>query len=161
MPNPQNNIERVHTAPAEKEKVERKREESHAREVREASKEFIEGVSEVVESVETGEVAEKTREDKRKGPQGSFPATTGQQVKAQLKSLILPRIEVMQIQIATAINKEIAFYEKQADRVSDKPFELNMVVAKIRELKDILSSLTHVTLETLKGWWLKFVKKSS
>jgi len=160
MPNPQNNIERLHTGPAGEEKVEKKQDESHAREVREASREFIEGVSEVVEGVETGEVAEKTGEDKKKGPQGRFPTTTGQQVKAQLKSLIIPRIEVMQIQIATAINKEIAFYAKEAERVSDKPFELNNVISKIRELRDILSSLTQVTFETLKNWWLKFVNRS-
>ncbi len=155
----QNNIERQHAGPAEKEKVEKKREDS--RELREASKEFVEGVSELVENVETSEVSEKTSEDKKKGPQGDqLPIKRGG-IKVQLPPLILPKIEIMQIQIATAIKREIMVLEKEAVRVSDNPFALTTVVGKIRTLKDILANLTHVTFETLKGWWMKFVKKSS
>ncbi len=157
MDNP-NTIERPGGGSPEREKPEKKREES--REVRETSKEFVEGVSEVVESVETGEVSEKTGEDKKKGPQGKFPSGGGAaQTKVQLQPLSLPRIEVMQIQIATAIKKEIAVLEKEAVRVSDKPFALSEVVGKIRDLRNILSNLTHLTFEALKGLWMKFVKK--
>ncbi len=158
MDNKPNNLERQHVSPSEKH-IEKKQDES--REVRETSKEFVEGVSEVVESVESGEVAEKTREDKKKGPQGQFPQKGGTKVQVQLPPLFIPRIEVMQIQIATAIKKEIAVLEKEAERVSDNPFALSSVVGKIRELRNMLSDLTHVTFETLKSWWMKFVKKSS
>lgn len=155
--NLRNNPESRERGPVEK--IKKKQEES--REVRETSKEFVEGVSEVVESVETGEVAETAGEDKKKGPQGKFPTKGGTATQVKIEPLVLPRIEVMQIQIATAIKKEIAVLEKEAERVSNNPFALNSVVGKIRTLKDMLADLTHVTFETLKGWWMKFVKKSS
>ncbi len=144
------------------EKVEKKQDES--RELREQSHEVGEGIAEVVEGVESAEsaeVSETTGEDKKKGPQGKIPQTGGKKIAFDLKPIDFPKIEVMQIQIATAIKKEIAVLEQEAARVSDKPFELSVVVGKIRELKDMLSNLTHVTIETIKGWWMKFVKKSS
>jgi len=159
MDNSRNNIEHQSTTPAEKEKIEKKQEGS--REVRETSKEFVEGVSEVVEGVESDEVGEKIGEGKKKGPQAQFPQKDGKKKSFQLQPLILPRIEVMQIQIATAIKKEIAVLKEEAKHVKDKPFELNAVVGKIRDLRNILANLTHVTFETLKNWWMKFVNKSS
>ena len=154
--NLQQTPERQKTSPAEK--IEKKQDDS--RELRETSREFVEGVSEVVESVESSEISEKTGEDKKKGPQGQFPQKGGGQVQVTLQKLILPRIEVMQIQIATAIKKEIVVLEKEAKKVVDNPFALTAVVAKIRQLRDILGNLTHATFETLKGWWMQFVKKS-
>jgi len=141
------------------EKIEKKQDES--RELRETSKEFVEGVSEVVESVETGEVAERTGEDKKKGPQGRFPVTGDRkQVKVDLQPIDYPRIEVMRIQIATEIKKEIVVLLREAVKVSNNPFALNAVIARIRDMKDVLSDLTHLTIEKLKDLWLKFVKRS-
>ncbi len=154
-----NSLDRQSGSPAEKERVEKKQDES--RELREASKEFVEGVAEVVEGSESNEVSESTGEDKKKGPQGTFPVKGGSKVQIHLQPLVIPGIEVMQIQIATAVHKEIAVLEKQAAKVSDNPFALSGVVGKIRELKYILANLTHVTFETLKSWWMRFVKKSS
>lgn len=158
MDNQRNIIEHQGSSPAEKGKIEKKQDES--RELREASKEFVEGVSEVVESAESGEIAEKTSEDKKAGPQGKFPTQAGRPVKLQPPSLVLPRIEVMQIQIAVAVKKEIAVL-MEAARVTKHPYELTGVLAKIRNLKDILSDLIHAPLETIKSLWMKFVKKSS
>ena len=154
--NLQHSPERQHAPSAEK--IEKKQDDS--RELRETSREFVEGVSEVVESVESSEIAEKTAEDKKKGPQGQFPQKGGGQVQVTLQKLILPRIEVMQIQIATAIKKEIVILEKEAKKVMDNPFAFTVVIGKIRNLRHILAELTHVTFETLKGWWMQFVKKS-
>jgi hypothetical protein len=159
MDHQRNSLESQNNVPAEKEKVEKRQDQS--RELQEASKEFIEGVAEVVEDVESNEIAESTSEDKKKGPQGQFPAKSGAKVQIQLPPLIIPRIEVMQIQIATAIKKEIAVLEKEAVRVSNNPFALTGVVLKIRQLKDILANLIHAPLDTLKGWWMKYVNKSS
>ena len=150
-----NTIEQQRTRPADK--PEQKKEDSSA--LREASKEFIEGVSEVVDV--SDEVAEGAGEDKKKGPQGQMPSKGGAAaIKAVLKPLVLPGIELMQIQIATAIKKEIVGLEKMASQLADKPFALTGVVAKIRELNYILHNLAHATLETLKGWWMKFVQKN-
>ena len=153
-----NNIERQSYTPAEKPEM---KQEDH-RALRETSKEFVDGVSELVDSVESGEVAEHIGEDKKKGPQGGFPVIgAGATIKAALKPLVLPGIELMQIQIGTAIKKEILVLEKMAEKVADKPFALTGIVAKIRELNYILHNLAHATFETIKGWWMKFVHKSS
>lgn len=147
--------ERQERGPSEK--IEKKQEES--RELRETSKEFVEGVSEVVESVETGEVAERTGEDKKKGPQGRFPGKGVKQVKVELKPIEFPKIEVMQIQIATEIKHEIAMLISEAKK-TNSPYELSGILGKIRGFRDILSELTHLTIEKLRDLWLKFVKKS-
>lgn len=147
--------ERRESGPAER--IEKKQEES--RELRETSKEFVEGVSEVVESVEAGEVSERTGEDKKKGPQGRFPGKGVKQVKIDLEPIEFPKIEVMQIQIATEIKQEIALLIQEAKK-SNTPYELSGILAKIRGFKDILSELTHLTIEKLRDLWLKFVKKS-
>lgn len=153
-----NIVERQRPTPAER--PEKKQEDNGA--LRQASKEFVEGVSELVESVESKEVSESTGEDKKKGPQGQMPAKGGAAaIKAAIKPLVLPGIELMQIQIATAIKKEIIVLEKMAEKVKDKPFALTGIVAKIRELNYILHNLAHATFESLKNWWMKFVKNGS
>lgn len=136
------------------------------REIKEASKEFIEGIGEVVDSVENaevsdGEVSENTGEDKKKGPQGSMKTGKAQAVKKDDDGVKVPSIEIMQIQIATQIKNEIRVLEKEMRSLSGSrfnPMKLNATVSRIRNLRDILSNLAHVTLETVKGWWMDFVK---
>ena len=127
------------TPTIEKRREEQKQQES--REVKETSREFVEGVSEVVESVENAEVAERTGEDKRKGPAGGIPVKNKPgNIQFKVPALVIPRIEVMPIQISTEIKTEIAGLEKEAMRVQDNPFALTMAVGKIRYLRDILSN---------------------
>jgi hypothetical protein len=157
------NTEKNINAPSEKQRPGQK-EEQKEREIRETSKEFIEGVNELVEGVEAaevseGEVSESAKEGKRKAPTGAIGATD----KAAVASKAMPSIEIMQIQIATQVKNEIKVLEKQAARMLRNPaefsaFKLNGIVAKIRELKDILAGLAYATVETVKGWWMKFVK---
>ena len=78
-----------------------------------------------------------------------------------MPALVIPRIEVMQIQISTEIKTEIAGLEKEAMRVQDNPFALTMAVGKIRYLRDILSNLSHANFETIKALWMKYVRKSA
>lgn len=154
--NTSNNVEQQRSVPVEK--PEKKQEEN--RELQKTSQEFVEGVAEVVENAE---VSEGLGEDKKKGPQGQFPSTKsgGSAIKTALKPLVFPGVELMQIQIATAIKREIVGLEKMAEKLADKPFALTGVVAKIRELNFILHSLAHATFDTLKNWWMKFVKNGS
>jgi hypothetical protein len=159
MVNQKNSVEHQRTPSIEKRREEQKQQES--REVKETSREFVEGVSEVVESVENAEVAERTGEDKRKGPAGGIPVKAAGNIQFKVPTLVLPRIEVMQIQISTEIKAEIAGLEKEAMRVQDNPFALTMAVGKIRYLRDILSNLSHATFETIKALWMKYVRKSS
>lgn len=115
---------------------------------------------------ETGEVAEGLGEGKKVAPTGGFPVKkAAAHIKVAAKALVVPTIEVMQKQVANAVREQIRVLETQArkiiqSRVTFEPFALNRVVAKIRELKEILTRLTEVTFETLKGWWLKYVNGS-
>ena len=131
--------------------------------LKETSKEFIEGVAEVVG--ETGEVSEEVKEGKKVGPATSMGGGAAGDTTVTPKAVFFPKIELMQGQIAKAIRHEIENLEKEARKMTSnpmefKPYALNGVVSKIRELKEILANLTHVTMETLKTWWLKYVKKA-
>ena len=135
------------------------------KEIKEASKELIEGISEVVEGAESsefveGDVSEKTREGKKKAPVTGIKGSSA--VRAE-DIAAPPTIEIMRIQISTQVKNEIRLLEKEAakllsGRAKFNPSKLNGVVAKIRELKDILANLAYVTSETLKGLWNKYVK---
>lgn len=135
------------------------------KEIKETSKELIEGISEVVEGAESsefveGDVSEKTREGKKKAP---VTGIKGASAAKTIEKATPPTIEIMRIQISTQVKNEIRLLEKEAarmlsGRVKFNPSKLNGVVAKIRELKDILTNLAYVTSETLKGLWNKYVK---
>ncbi len=137
------------------------------REINEASKEFIEGVGEIVDSVEDsevsdGEVSENTG-NKNKGSQGSMKTGKATQTAAT-DDTAPPSIEIMQIQIATQIKNEIRVLEKEMRSLQSgskfNPMKLNATVSRIRNLRDILSNLAHVAAETVMGWWKEFVKTS-
>lgn len=125
--------------------------------------EGLEGIAEII-----GEApSENQNSGKNKASAGSLTKSSqGQQKKAALKPIKIPTLEVMRVQIASQVNKEIKQLEKEATRMmmnpaKFSPFKLNSVIAKIRELKDILANLAFVTVETLKGWWMKFVGNGS
>ena len=135
------------------------------KEIKETSQEFVEGVSEVVEGTAEfveGEVGEVAREGKKKAPVTGIKG--GGAIKTDSRG-VPPTIEIMRIQIATQVKNEIRILEKEAAKLMSagkfNPSKLNGVVAKIRELKDILANLAYATKETLKSWWMKFVKEIS
>jgi hypothetical protein len=137
-------------------------EKESGKEIIATSKEFVEGVSEVVQGVEEaegaeGNITELSAEDKRK------IGDAGGGASAASKKREMPSIEIMQIQVATQIKKEIRILEKEAAKMIKNPnefsaFKLNGIIAKIRELKDILASMAFATVDAIKGWWVKFVK---
>lgn len=122
---------------------------------------IVEGAESGVES--SGEVAEKQSEDKSKGPAGQMKKSGGTAANPpKFKPVAYPKIEAMRYQVASAIKHEIHALEKEAKRLKNSgnfdPFKLNSVVGKIRSLKDLLAHLTYATLDTIKNWWLKYVK---
>ncbi len=142
------------------------REKSSGKEIKETAKELIEGVSEVVEGAEAaevveGRVGETTKEGKKKTAGG---IKTGVGAVAGLQKVSAPpTIEIMRIQVSTQIKNEIRILEKEAVKLMTgganfQPFKLNGIVAKIRELKNILANLAYASVETIKGWWMRFVK---
>ena len=142
-----------------------------SREFLNASKDFLNDLSNIVEAGDTSEisefvegaVSETTGESKNKAPQGSGKkaSSTGVEVK---KEKPLPSIEIMQIQVSTKIEKEIRVLEKEAAKLmsasgSDfSPHKLNSVIAQIRSLREILANLVYSTTDAIKSLWLKYVK---
>lgn len=139
---------------------------NESKEIRERSKGFIEGVSDVVDGAEMaevvdGEVVEATGEDKKNGSQGT-PAGKGHAVPATGKVNELPTIEIMRIQIATQIKSEVRILEKEVALLLSNgnfsPYKLNDVISRVRSLQHILVELAYASAEMLKDWWMKFVK---
>ena len=141
-----------------------KRQES--KEIKEKAGAFKEGLSEVVDMSEVAEVSddevsEQTGEDKKRGPQGKIKTGKAAAVK---KIFTIPSVEVMQTQIATRVKKEIAVLTHEAEKLANagkhdfSPFHLNEVLGKIRRLREILSALAYASAESIKNWWLEFVK---
>ena len=163
-----NNKEKESVLVPSAEKVQQKPVQS--REFLEASKNFIEGLSTIVESGETGEVAEFNEgnvaeisgEGRKKVSGGSFRGQSGALKKKKEEQP--PSIEIMQIQVATKIEKEIRFLEKEmaklisGSRANFSPHKLNDVVSRIRSLREILANMVYATAEAIKALWMKYVK---
>lgn len=142
----------------------KKGEESGSRELLEKQREFIEGVSEVVEGAEnaeltTGEVSERGGEDKKRAGAGTGKSSG----TVAMQSQALPELDVMIIQISTKIKKELAALEKERKIVMKNPakfspFKLNEIIMRIRELRDILADLAIQTADNIKQLWQRFVK---
>lgn len=138
-------------------------------ELKEKAHELIEGVSEMAESSEVSEfidqkVSEKSTEGKKKASGVGFRTDDKSGGKKIMGSI--PRVEVMRIQIATKVKKEIIALEKEAKNIlrspgKMEPFQLTLVVAKIRRLRELLASLAYATKETLMKLWEQYVKGTS
>lgn len=136
------------------------------KDLKEQAKEFIEGVSEVVEGAEApevseGEISEVAKEGKKKAPAGKGISKS----QTGAAKIVLPELDVMVIQIKTRVKKEILELErerKQLMRSSSKfsPFKLNQIVSKIRYLKDVLAELAYATADGVKQLWHKYVRGS-
>ncbi len=126
----------------------------------------VEGTVEgAMEGLSNGEISEGLSEE-NKGKQAGAGTFTGGSKAAQAllaKQIKIPSVDVMQQQVEIEIKKQIHVLEKEASKImmnpaKFSPFTLNGLVSKIRELKDILSMLAYATLETVKSWWLKYVR---
>lgn len=142
-------------------------EDSKSTEFKEKAHEIIEGISEMAESTEVSEIidqkiTEKSSEGKNKAAGGGFKKSDQGSANKGLSSSI-PRVEVMRIQIATRVKKEIIALEREAKKILKspgkmEPFQLTMVVSKIRRLRELLASLAFATKETLIKLWEQYVK---
>ncbi len=161
-------FQRPSSSPEKNSQAEQQKEElSSSDEQLQSEKELFKEVGEMIEGVDTGaemssdEVNENVKEGKKNftGGSGTAAQTTSAKVAKQITP---PSLEVMRTQIGVKIKKEIIVLEKEAARIvhssNFNPFQLNSVVAKIRDLKEILANLSYATLETLKSWWFKYVK---
>lgn len=84
---------------------------------------------------------------------------------AQIKADLLKNVPGeyrMRKQIEREIHKEIKYLHKKAMRMARSPgsisfFEMNNILMKVRELKDIMSKIVKYPVEALKNLWLRFV----
>lgn len=161
-PQSKENSEGLRSQPEQRQKVEQR----EAKELQSTAHEFRETITGVEAGIENAEVSEGVGEDRKKGPAvGMKTGAQGAQKKAAFQFKI-PNIETMRHQIAREIKRQIRVLEHQAKKMSRNPakfspFVFAGVISKIRELKSLLANLANITFETLKGWWMKFVKNIS
>ncbi len=99
------------------------------------------------------------------GQSGQQPVTkTPQEKKAELLAR-LPKDQdraekYMRRQVMTTLEEEIHALESKLSH-PENYHEMNSIMAKIRQFRDILSELAHITFEKLKTLWLQFVHQLS
>lgn len=139
-----------------------------AREVKESAGEIVKtiesregmGVAEIVE----GKIAEKAKEGKKVVPAGSFPAVrTADEIEAIRTKLLqnLPSQEIMVKQIKRKLKVDERALTKQFKKIRKMghkaAYQLNIVVAKLRKVREYLAILANATFEVIKQLWLKIV----
>jgi len=134
------------------------------------------GASEVLTTVEsgeagqegavemgTGEVSEEVKEDKKKSSGGSGKAMTADEIEAIRARLLanLPPQAVMVKQIKKKLylqerklNKEFNTYKSKGAKAA---YQLNVVVAQWRKVREYFAVLANATFEMVKQLWLKIV----
>lgn len=139
-------------------------EKPEAKEVKEAKISVGIEAGEVIEEAEvpTGEITEEERKRKEGYMGGKPPAAGVTAAKKHLKPL--PPVNKMKSQVRHQLKKEIKGLNKKIKHVMKKSGEfeahqLNNLMAKLRKLKEILSSLAYATTEMIKELWVKYVKE--
>lgn len=116
--------------------------------------------NDVLGEIIDNKVSESTS-GKREGDSGGAQATGSQtaQTATQIKSP--PPIDVMIVEISTAIKEELKNLGSEAMKLksSGKFSQLNLVVRQIRSLNFTMASLGSATFEAIKALWLKLVNK--
>lgn len=126
--------------------------------------EQIEGVTEGNDKV-SEKIAEKPSEKKGFAFGGRKKIATKGKTIAQIKSELLknlPTEEAMRSNIKAEIKREMRWLAIQSALISfgvkqGNAFEINNIANKLRELKRLMRSLAHATLEALMSLWLRFV----
>lgn len=117
---------------------------------------------EIIESVGIGSGKISEKEKKAQGKYGEkFGTKSSKTIKRQIKAP--PSVPKMKSQVKSQLKKEIRHMNKKIKKVMRKggdfePYQLNKLVKKLRNLKEILSSLAYATTEMLRDLWIKYVK---
>lgn len=134
----------------------------------------VSGTAETLEGLDVmtnGEVAEKKEKAAEQKPVQKAQKGTRAQTKkasdvqesiAEIKERLLkesPPPRIMKRQIKHEINKEINHLIGEARKAKRQqaPYKMNQIVARIRELKETLSSLAHAAFDYVRNLWLKVV----
>lgn len=138
-------------------------EKTEAKEVSEAKISVGLEAGEIIEEAEviSGEVSEK----ERKGKEGYAGKGSAAGIKAAKRKMMPPpSVPRMKIEIKHQLKKEIKQLNKKIKKVIKKkgefePYQLNNLIKKLRNLKEVFSSLAYATAEMIKDLWVKYVKE--
>ena len=68
----------------------------------------------------------------------------------------------MKKQVEKQLKKEVRVVKSKISKVmrqkNFKPYELNELIKKLRQLKDLLEGLASATVESVRKLWIKYVK---
>jgi len=135
--------------------------------VSDSSDTTIVDASETTEFVDKlhGESGEKSSEDdSQSSGSGATAQDDGTDAAALegIEAMTLPPRNVMKREVRNALIKEEGRLRNEASQYSRQGdyFELNNVLAKIREIRFTLAELVRATYENLKSLWLKYVYKT-
>lgn len=111
-----------------------------------------------------GKVSEGLGEDKAQAPVGgakrSYTADEIEAIRAKLLAA-LPSQAIMVKQIKNTLYAQEKKLTKKMKKMGKKAhkyaFELNIVVAQLRKIREYFSVLAHATYEVIKTLWLKIV----
>lgn len=128
-----------------------------------------EGVAEVMAGVEkpSEKISERKGESGEKGDISAGGSSGGDddavQIRAGIQDYDFPRQEVMVKKIRTAINAQIKFEMKKAIKLqknlnSGSAADYNKSIARIRELKKMLSGLFSATKDFLRTAYVKYFR---
>ncbi len=133
------------------------------KEVRETKTSIGIEAGEIIESAEepSGEVSESERKKKEGDSGGTSGKTTGQLAEAQKPQY--PSVKKMTAQVENELKKEIKDLQKKISAVmrNGKNLDaahLNSLVARLRQLKEVLADLAYATVDAIKDLWHKYVK---
>lgn len=119
---------------------------------------------ESAEGIEAGKASEVTAEDKTHAPAGgsqkAYSTDEIEVIRAKLLAALPPQ-EVMIKQIRNKLSRQEKVLTKRMKKLQKKShihaFELNIVVAQLRKVREYFSMLAHATYELIKHLWLKIV----
>lgn len=110
----------------------------------------------------SGEVSEQEKK-KKESYSGSNGAASDQTVSG-VAPIVFPSMSVMRKEIKHELKKEIKTLHKKVNKVMNpksktfEPYTANKLMAQLRKLQKVLSSLAHATGDFLKDVWLKYVQ---
>lgn len=135
--------------------------------VSESSDATIVDANETAEFVDKlpGESGEKSSEDDSQSSGSGATAQddcTDDAAPGGIEAMTLPPRNVMKREVRNALIKEEGRLRSEASQYSRQGdyFELNNVLAKIREIRFTLAELVKATYENLKSLWLKYAYKT-
>jgi len=118
---------------------------------------------EILESEEltSGEVSEKNKGGKD-NYRGSNVA--GQQLNKKNYELKFPQVKRMKSEVRKELQNEIKFLREKINSVMKKggvvdAHNLNKLMMRLRQLREILASLAHGATDMIKDLWIKYIRE--